>query len=184
MAITQLIYHSRYKPLPGQSRLDTLRAILAASQPNNSRDKLTGFLLFDRNWFFQILEGEADQVQAAYNRIQKDPRHESLTTMAMRQVPRRSFPEWSMGGALRGPEQQEIFLRHGISGELEPSKVAAVTILALAMDLQLFLDAYNYARRLKTLHGLTPYEHVFQVWTKEPERFRLDPSHNIPGPYT
>src|SRR4051794_9067216 len=49
--------------------------------------------------------------------------------------------------------------------------------------LQLFLDAYNHARRLKTLRGLTPYEHVLQVWTKEPERFRLDPSHHIPGPY-
>lgn len=54
----------------------------------------------------------------------------------------------------------------------------------LRAHLQLFLDAYNNARRLKTLRGLTPYEHVCQVWTKEPERFRLDPSHHIPGPYT
>src|SRR4051812_28939167 len=54
----------------------------------------------------------------------------------------------------------------------------------LRTHLQLFLDAYNHARRLKTLRGLTPYEHVLQVWTKEPERFRLDPSHHIPGPYS
>ena len=54
----------------------------------------------------------------------------------------------------------------------------------LRTHLQLFLDAYHHARRLKTLRGLTPYEHVLQVWTKEPERFRLDPSHHIPGPYT
>lgn len=54
----------------------------------------------------------------------------------------------------------------------------------LRTHLKLFLDAYNHARRLKTLRGLTPYEHVLQVWTKEPERFRLDPSHHIPGPYT
>jgi transposase InsO family protein len=53
----------------------------------------------------------------------------------------------------------------------------------LRTHLQLFLDAYNHARRLKTLRGLTPYEHVLRVWTKEPERFRLDPSHHIPGPY-
>jgi transposase InsO family protein len=50
--------------------------------------------------------------------------------------------------------------------------------------LALFLDAYNHARRLKTLRGLTPYEFVCQTWTKEPDRFRLDPSHHIPGPYT
>jgi transposase InsO family protein len=54
----------------------------------------------------------------------------------------------------------------------------------LRAHLQLFLDAYNHARRLKTLRGLTPYEFICQVWTKEPERFRLDPSHHIPGPYT
>jgi transposase InsO family protein len=54
----------------------------------------------------------------------------------------------------------------------------------LRAHLQLFVDAYNHARRLKTLRGLTPYEHVCQVWTREPDRFRLDPSHHIPGPYT
>jgi transposase InsO family protein len=54
----------------------------------------------------------------------------------------------------------------------------------LRAHLQLFVDAYNHARRLKTLRGLTPYEFIHQVWTKEPERFRLNPSHHIPGPYT
>jgi hypothetical protein len=53
----------------------------------------------------------------------------------------------------------------------------------LRAHLQLFIDAYNYARRLKTLRGLTPCKHVLQVWTKEPERFRLDPSHHsLPYP--
>jgi transposase InsO family protein len=54
----------------------------------------------------------------------------------------------------------------------------------LRTHLGLFVDAYNHARRLKTLRGLTPYEFVCQVWTKEPERFRLNPPHHIPGPYT
>jgi transposase InsO family protein len=54
----------------------------------------------------------------------------------------------------------------------------------LRAHLRLFVDAYNHARRLKTLRGLTPYEFVCQAWTKEPSRFRLDPSHHIPGPYT
>ena len=36
----------------------------------------------------------------------------------------------------------------------------------LRRHLQLFIDAYNHARRLKTLRGLTPYEHVCRVWTK------------------
>jgi transposase InsO family protein len=41
--------------------------------------------------------------------------------------------------------------------------------------------AYNFARRLKTLKGLTPYECICKRWTREPERFRLDPLHQMPG---
>ena len=34
-----------------------------------------------------------------------------------------------------------------------------------------FVSAYNFGRRLKTLKGLTPYEFICKIWTKEPERF-------------
>ena len=51
----------------------------------------------------------------------------------------------------------------------------------LRHHLQLFLDAYNHARRLKTLRGLTPYEYICKIWTSEPQRFRLDPLHQMPG---
>jgi len=46
------------------------------------------------------------------------------------------------------------------------------------------LEAYNHARRLKALRGLTPYESIFRACTKEPERFRLNQSHHTPGPNT
>ena len=44
-----------------------------------------------------------------------------------------------------------------------------------------FLDAYNFARRLKTLSGLTPYEYICKIWTSEPNRFIVDPIHQMPG---
>jgi len=46
----------------------------------------------------------------------------------------------------------------------------------LRMHLSDFLDAYNYARRLKTLSGLTPYEYICKIWTSEPDRFILNPT--------
>ena len=52
----------------------------------------------------------------------------------------------------------------------------------LRRHLQLFIDAYNHARRLKTLRGPTPYEFIIQQWTKEPKRFKTDPSNHTPGP--
>src|SRR5271166_5566605 len=44
-----------------------------------------------------------------------------------------------------------------------------------------FINAYNFGRRLKTLKGLTPYEFIVKEWTKETERFRLNPIHHMPG---
>jgi hypothetical protein len=44
-----------------------------------------------------------------------------------------------------------------------------------------FVRAYNFARRLKTLSGLTPYEYICKTWTKEPNRFIFDPTHQMPG---
>ena len=44
-----------------------------------------------------------------------------------------------------------------------------------------FLDAYNFARPLKTLSGLTPYEYIRKKRTSEPDRFILNPIRQMPG---
>ena len=44
-----------------------------------------------------------------------------------------------------------------------------------------FVTAYNFARRLKILKGLSPYEYICSTWTKESGRFILNPIHQMPG---
>ena len=44
-----------------------------------------------------------------------------------------------------------------------------------------FMAAYNFARRLKALSGLTPYEYIAEIWTSEPDRFIVDPIHQMTG---
>ena len=44
-----------------------------------------------------------------------------------------------------------------------------------------FVAAYNFARRLKTLKGLTPYEYICKRWTSQPEQFKLNPLQQMPG---
>ena len=51
----------------------------------------------------------------------------------------------------------------------------------LKEHLQAFLMAYNFAKRLKTLSGLTPYEYICQCWHKEPECFTINPYHHTLG---
>jgi hypothetical protein len=53
--------------------------------------------------------------------------------------------------------------------------------IQLTAHLRDFIDAYDYGRRLKTLRGLTPYEYVCKIWETEPERFILNPQHQMPG---
>ena len=51
----------------------------------------------------------------------------------------------------------------------------------LRQHLHAFVQAYNFARRLKTLKGLTPYEFICKTWTTQPQRFTLNPLHQMPG---
>ena len=44
-----------------------------------------------------------------------------------------------------------------------------------------FVNAYNFAKRLKTLKGLTSYEYIINIWKKEPERFKVNPIHHTLG---
>ena len=51
----------------------------------------------------------------------------------------------------------------------------------LRAHLELFLDAYNHARRLKTLKGLTPAQFIWKEWQSKPELFHGEPCHLITG---
>lgn len=50
----------------------------------------------------------------------------------------------------------------------------------LKAHLQTFLMSYNFLRRLKTVRGMTPNQHIFKAWIDEPRRFNLYPS--VPAP--
>jgi hypothetical protein len=47
--------------------------------------------------------------------------------------------------------------------------------------LRTHLTDYNFARQLKTLSGLTPYEYIAKIWMSEPDRFIVNPIHQMPG---
>ena len=51
----------------------------------------------------------------------------------------------------------------------------------LRIHLADFMATYNFARRPKTLNGLVPYEYICKIWTSEPDRFILNPIHQMPG---
>ncbi len=148
MKLHQLVYYSR-NCMPGDDRqlLQELRSIITVSQRNNQRDGITGYLIFDKHYFLQILEGNRDTIFTTFKRIQGDSRHSTVTLMQTREIGARGFPQWTMGGSMRSPEKQEIFLRYGIADHIDATKLTAGTVLALAEDLQDFETAQKSALR-------------------------------------
>ena len=51
----------------------------------------------------------------------------------------------------------------------------------LRAHLELFIDAYNHARRLKTLKGLTPAQFIWTEWQAKPDLFHKEPCHLTAG---
>ncbi|WP_404385544.1 BLUF domain-containing protein [Caenispirillum salinarum] len=139
MNLHQIVYYSR-NTVGGDTRtmLQSLRDIVSVSQKNNARDDITGALIFDKTWFLQVLEGDATAITRTYDRIAKDSRHGEVTLMKKGPISERRFADWSMGGTMRSPEMQEIFLNHGIAGAVDPTKLNAATVVALAQDLKAF----------------------------------------------
>jgi len=75
---------------------ETLATIERHAVRRNSREDLSGLLLYDGVRFLQVLEGPADAVAAAFARISDDPRHVALVVLRDHLINERSFGGWAM----------------------------------------------------------------------------------------
>ncbi|MBC8053651.1 MAG: BLUF domain-containing protein [Sphingobacteriaceae bacterium] len=76
---------------------EELKNILTISRANNCKVDVTGVLIYCDGNILQVLEGPEENVYKVYNKIKKDPRHTDLIILQGRDIPARSFEEWSMG---------------------------------------------------------------------------------------
>lgn len=126
MNLSRIMYYSEVNP---GVDLD-LRQLLAICQKNNKRDRITGFLFFNKTYFLQVLEGSRDHVSARYHAIAADPRHKNLRLISCTDVQQRAFPTWLMG--LHGgmdEEASEIFLQYFATDEVDPKTINADGLL-------------------------------------------------------
>jgi hypothetical protein len=76
---------------------DELPLLLERARHFNALHSLTGMLLYIEGNFFQVLEGEAEAVDALYTRIMLDRRHTRVTLIIREPIAQRDFSEWTMG---------------------------------------------------------------------------------------
>lgn len=137
MSLIQLIYYSQNTlEADDRGQLQNLREILSKARAKNAENGVTGYLIFDKAYFLQILEGEEEAVGATYDRIKGDRRHARVTLVEKRAIQLRSFADWTMGAAMRSLDHQAVYLQHGIGGALEPEKLNGSKIRSLATDLR------------------------------------------------
>ena len=94
MTLHRLVYVSvAARPL---SEAD-LTGLLQQSRAANTRDDITGILLYRDGAFLQVLEGGERVIRETFDRIIADPRHRDIQTVIDETTDARDFPDWSMG---------------------------------------------------------------------------------------
>lgn len=80
-----------------QLSAEAIHQIGRISRRNNRALDVTGVLICSGGFFFQILEGEADAVDALYVKILADKRHTDILCLKTENdISERLFPDWSM----------------------------------------------------------------------------------------
>lgn len=98
---------------------DELAAILKKSRDYNTRDGISGLLIYkysrseNRANFMQLLEGEKEKVLDAFRRIRADKRHHTKVVLEEGEIDERNFPDWSMG--FRNVKQEQLAAFEGYS---------------------------------------------------------------------
>lgn len=89
------------------TRMDSLTNIaelLATSQRNNWRDRITGSLVYSDGRFFQVVEGEPTAIDRLMRRVATDTRHKDIRIVLRKPLEARVFPDWSMAIPRVSPE--------------------------------------------------------------------------------
>jgi hypothetical protein len=102
---------------------DDLQEIAAVSVRNNAKHDVTGLLVKIGDYFFQILEGPAEAVDATYARICNDERHTDIVVVGMPEsASERLFGDWAMRVELLDPATE---------ARLEPFSHMLTTVVEL-----------------------------------------------------
>ena len=92
--LSKLIYASQAKrPMSPEE----LTQLLTVARTNNEKHGLSGLLLYCNQSFLQVLEGETEALDALYQKIERDERHDRLRLLARVPIETRKFAGWSMG---------------------------------------------------------------------------------------
>lgn len=92
-----MLYHLGYvstetSPLTSSE----LKGLVDQASDRNAANEITGLLLHREDSFFQILEGERENVLQVFSSIQRDQRHQRVELLLQGPIAEREFGDWRM----------------------------------------------------------------------------------------
>jgi hypothetical protein len=91
------IYHLSYVSTGCDClKYEDIKSILESSNKNNKEIEITGILVYCNKHFFQIIEGEKQDVLELYEKIAIDRRHDNIIKIQEAERDIRLFNNWSM----------------------------------------------------------------------------------------
>jgi hypothetical protein len=133
LSLIQLIYRSHSLITPQQSAA-SLSAILSLAVRRNHANGVTGCLAHMDNYFVQLLEGSADNVDATFVRIWRDKRHRDVEIVLTHPVRNRAFPDWYMSEfEFSSAQTKSSFATLGLMPGRSPDAIPPSQLLLLLM---------------------------------------------------
>lgn len=96
------------------------------SRESNARHNLTGVLLHVGATFFQVLEGQPEDIDELYRKIQIDTRHHNITRIIFEPIARRYFADSNMSLLTMAPDE--------LASVLEAHEAAETELLLAQLD--------------------------------------------------
>ena len=112
--------------------------ILTTARQFNAAQHIYGVLYYAEGHFFQCLEGEQQQLEQLFERIQQDPRHRDVFRFPDQILEHILFSEWSMKYVHKHSQISSLFKKLGFDVFL-PHRLDEKTVqqfLALLLDLE------------------------------------------------
>lgn len=130
--LTRLIYASTKTEHWNDKELEQL---IVQAQERNTREFITGILVFNRKYFMQCIEGDRAAISNLYARILHDKRHQNVQVIAFDEIDGREMEQWTMCYVPDRHITRELVLKYSSVTDFNPYDMTANGALAFIRHL-------------------------------------------------
>ncbi len=92
-----MLYHLTYRSIAiPEITIGQIEDILKTARNFNSKNDISGCLVFSKGYFIQLLEGSKDTIKELMDSIDMDKRHTNIDILSEGEVENRIFKTWDM----------------------------------------------------------------------------------------